>query len=64
MPAAIRAINDIVTEQGIKAEACDIDRHPLFDVPLATTMAFYADAHEDKETEEEEDAKADPDVEV
>jgi hypothetical protein len=44
------------TEEGTQAEAYNIDEQPLFDVPSANWMAFYADGQGDEESEEEEDA--------
>jgi hypothetical protein len=50
------------TEEGTQAEAYDIDGQPLFDVPSANCMAFYADSQ--GEDESEEDTKADSDGDV
>jgi hypothetical protein len=50
------------TEEGTQAEAYDIDGQPLFDMPSANCMAFYADSQ--GEDESEEDTKADSDGDV
>jgi hypothetical protein len=54
--------NGIGTEEGTQAEAYDIDGQPLFDVPSANAMAFCADGQEDKESKDEEDTEANPDM--
>jgi hypothetical protein len=55
--------NGIWTEEGTQAESYDINGQPLFDVPSANCIAFYADGQgEDKSAEEE--TEADPDVDV
>jgi hypothetical protein len=40
-------VNGIGMEEGTQDEAYDIDMKPLFDVPLANCMAFYANGCEE-----------------
>jgi hypothetical protein len=56
-------VNGIGTEEGTQDEAYNIDRKPLFDVPLANCMAFYANGREE-DGSKEEDIEADLDAVV
>jgi hypothetical protein len=54
--------NGIGTEEGTQDEAYDIDGQPLFNVPSANSMSFSANGQEYKESEDKEDAEANPDM--